>query len=378
MGREHGIAVVCDCFGMDWWADLPPGVAMSFAADTDLPTRSERVPYCPPISFNAPRADAPCPVQRGSFPLRLTLRHGGVHDLVLRWQLFGVQEAPLCIVLGGISANRQLAANAVDGAEGWWPQQVRRGGALDPWSFRLLSIDWLGADGSLDAVIDADDQAQALVALLEHLQVARVAACVGASYGAMVGLQLAKRLGTRLGHLVVLNAAHRAHPFASAWRALQRRIVRLGAAHADTPEGVAIARALAVLSYRTPAEFATRFTSGVEVENDIVRCAAEPYLEAQGERFAARFAATAYLRLSESIDLHRIEPVDVPVPVTVFAARSDQLVPVEDVRELAVALPLLHRYHEVDSLYGHDAFLKEDERVHAVLVDALATTRGVA
>jgi homoserine O-acetyltransferase len=350
---------------------------MSLAVDSDLPAFEPRS-VAPPLPLFAARDGAPFPVQRGSFPLRLNLRHGGVHEVVLRWQILGVQEAPLLIVLGGISAHRQLAANALDPSEGWWPQQVRAGGALDPWAYRLLSIDWIGADGQLDVAIDPDDQAQALVALLEHLRCARVAGCVGASYGAMVGLHLAKRLGARLGHLVVLNAAHRPHPFASAWRAIQRRIVRLGAEHQAAHEAVAVARALAVLSYRTPSEFGTRFADKVALSDGVARCAAEPYLEAQGERFANRFAGTAFLRLSESIDLHDIDPADVPVPTTVFAARSDQLVPVEDARALAVAVPLLHRYHEVDSVFGHDAFLKEDARVHAVLVDALQPCGGAA
>ncbi len=319
-----------------------------------------------------PRIDAPVPVQRGSFPLQLNLRHGGSVDVVLRWQILGAEERAVCIVLGGISANRQLAANAIDPSEGWWPQQVKRGGALDPWQRRLLSIDWIGADGTLDQAIDPDDQAQAIAALLEHLQISRVQACVGASYGAMVGLHLAKRLGARLGHLVVLNAAHQPHPFASAWRSIQRRIVRLGAAHDASVEAVALARALAVLSYRTPQEFAARFAAPVQIEDGIARSAAEPYLEAQGERFAQRFAATAYLRLSESIDLHRIDPAGISVPVTVVGVRNDQIVPVEDVRALAADLPQLHRYHEFDSLFGHDAFLKEDARVHDVLTEALA------
>ncbi|HWT15058.1 MAG TPA: homoserine O-succinyltransferase [Patescibacteria group bacterium] len=350
---------------------------MSLAADAETTVFEPRTATYVVPSF-APHADAPVPVQRGSFPLRLHLRHGGSVDVVLRWQVLGVQEAPLLIVLGGISAHRQLAANAIDASEGWWPQQVRRGGALDPFANRLLSIDWIGADGALDAAIDPDDQAQALQALLDHLQVRRVTACIGASYGAMVGLHLAKRLGARLGHLVVLNAAHRPHPFASAWRAIQRRIVRLGTEHEAAHEAVALARQLAVLSYRTPGEFGARFADKVALADGVARCAAEPYLDAQGERFANRFAGTAFLRLSESIDLHDIDPVDVPVPVTVFAARSDQIVPVEDARALAVALPLLHRYHEVDSVFGHDSFLKEDARVHDVLLDALRACGGAA
>ncbi len=350
---------------------------MSLAADAETPVFEPRTALYAAPSF-APRADAPVPVQRGSFPLRLNLKHGGAHDVVLRWQSLGVEEAPLLIVLGGISAHRQLAANALDGSEGWWPQQVRRGGALDPFVHRLLSIDWIGADGNLDAAIDPDDQAQALSALLAHLQVNYVHACIGASYGAMVGLHLAKRLGARLGHLVVLNAAHRPHPFASAWRAIQRRIVRLGADHEATHEAVALARQLAVLSYRTPNEFGSRFADKVAIDGGVARCAAEPYLDAQGERFANRFAGTAFLRLSESIDLHDIAPCEVPVPVTVFAARSDQIVPVEDSRALAVAVPLLHRYHEIDSVFGHDSFLKEDARVHEVLVDAIGACGGAA
>jgi len=350
---------------------------MSLVAAAETCTHEARAPFEPSLRF-APPVRGPVPVQRGSFPLRLNLRHGGTHEAVLRWQILGTQEAPLLIVLGGISAHRQLAANAIDGSEGWWPQQVRAGAALDPWTNRLLSIDWVGADGALDVAIDPDDQAQALVALLEHLQVRHVAACIGASYGAMVGLHLAKRLGARLGHLVVLNAAHRPHPFASAWRSIQRRIVRLGAGNDVAAGAVALARQLAVLSYRTPAEFGTRFGGAVALEDGVARCAAESYLEAQGERFAARFPATAFLRLSESIDLHDIDPADVPVPVTVFAARSDQLVPVEDVRAFAVAVPLLHRYHEVDSVYGHDSFLKEDARVQEVLLDALSACGGAA
>jgi homoserine O-acetyltransferase len=350
---------------------------MSLAVDAETPVFEPRSAAFGAPSF-APHADAPVPVQRGSFPLRLNLRHGGCFDVVLRWQILGVQEAPLLVVLGGISAHRQLAANAIDAAEGWWPQQVRRGGALDPFVHRLLSIDWIGADGTLDAAIDPDDQAQAIVALLDHLQIKHVRACIGASYGAMVGLHLAKRLAPRLGHLVVFNAAHRPHPFASAWRSIQRRIVRLGAEHAAAHEAVALARQLAVLSYRTPGEFGARFADKVAVSDGVARCAAEPYLDAQGERFANRFAGTAFLRLSESIDLHDIDPADVPVPVTVFSARSDQLVPVEDTRAFAVAVPVLHRYHEIDSVYGHDAFLKEDARVHEVLVDALRACGGAA
>lgn len=327
------------------------------------------LPLAPP---NA-RSAAPFPVQRGSCPVQIDLKHSGSRLLVLRWQVLGAADRPLVIVLGGISATRQLTANAIDPSPGWWPAQVRAGGALDPWQRRLLAIDWIGADGTLDCAIDPDDQAQAIVALLDHLRVDRVEACVGASYGAMVGMHLARRLGHRLGHLVALSGAHRAHPFASAWRALQRQVLRLGERRDAEPEAVGIARALAVLSYRSAEEFDQRFDQPVWIEDGRARCAAESYLAAHGQRFAARFSTTAYARLSESIDLHAIDPASIVQPVTVVAAHNDQLVPLADCRALAERLPNLRRLHVIESRYGHDTFLKEDALIHDILCAALGT-----
>jgi homoserine O-acetyltransferase len=326
--------------------------------------------------WSAPMREIAPGVVRGELRMRLSLRHAGPRDVLLRWQLLGRQGAPLVIVLGGISAHRHLCAHVIDTAQGWWPEQVRTDGALDPARYRLLTIDWLGADGSLDCPIDPDDQAQAIERLLEEQEFHQVRACVGASYGAMVGMHLAKRLGKRLGHLVVLSASARPHPFASAWRAVQRKIVRLGRNHDAARDGVVVARALAILSYRTPEEFEARFTDGVVLEEGIARASAERYLDVQGDRFANRFEAVAFERLSESIDLHTIDPSEIHVPTTVFAATSDRLVPIEDARRFSSSLPRLATYCEVDSLFGHDAFLKESAAVSGVLATALTEEEG--
>src|SRR5690606_8896349 len=108
---------------------------------------------------------------------------------------------------------------------GWWDAQVGDGRALDPSRHCILAIDWLGADGALDAPIDPADQADAIAALLDALGIERLAGFVGCSYGAMVGLQFAARHPVRLSRLVAVSGTHRAHPYASAWRALQRRAV---------------------------------------------------------------------------------------------------------------------------------------------------------
>ena len=83
-------------------------------------------------------------------------------------------------------------------------------------------------------------------------------------------------------------------------------------------------------------------------------------------------SAAAYRRLSESIDLHRIDPDTITVPLTLVAVDSDALVPAADVRALADALPQA-RFHLLQSRYGHDAFLKEEGQVAAVITDFLET-----
>lgn len=306
----------------------------------------------------------------GTIERRLPLRHAGSRTLRIAYECQGPATAPLVIVAGGISATRHVSAHAGDGTPGWWSAQVGPGLAIDTEKRRVLAIDWLGADGTLDAPIDSADQADALAAVLDHLGVTRVAAFVGCSYGAMVGLQFAARHGDRLEQLLAISGAHRAHPYASAWRALQRNIVRSGAI--DPHTALSLARQLAMLSYRTPEEFAERFAAPVRIEQTIARCDAEDYLAVCGERYAERWSATAFLRLSESIDLHAIDPASIRVQTTLVAVSEDRLVPSADLHALAEKLAGPHRLHHLRSRFGHDAFLKEPERIGEIIGEVLA------
>ena len=318
-------------------------------------------------------------VHRGRVEAVLATRHAGRRRLQIAYEIVGAEDAPVVLIAGGISAHRHVAANAADPAPGWAQGLLDAGRALDPRTHRVLAFDYLGADGGLDAPIDTTDQADAIALLLDALGVERLKAFVGYSYGALVGLQFAARHPARLQRLVAVSGAHRAHPYAAAWRALQRKAVTLGQGQGGDAHGLSLARQFAMLSYRTPEEFGERFDAAPVLENGRVRVAAEDYLEAAGERFVARISATAWLRLSESIDLHRVDPRQIRIPTTVIAVEGDRLVPLSDAVALVEGLGLHGRLRVLRSRYGHDAFLKETDRIDALLGAALReTTAGVA
>ncbi len=296
----------------------------------------------------------------------LSLHHGG--ELIeprLAWRLAGRPDAPVVAALGGISAHRRVFDVAQPRA-GWWWEVVGPGLSLDSEQVRVLGIDYLGGSGESTGPIPGQpfpslssyDQAEAVRALLDHLRIERLRGFVGASYGGMVALAFAERYPTRVERLVVISAADRTHPMATAWRTVQRRIVRFAASLGRASEGLELARALAMATYRTPGEFAARFGQPPRRVEGAYVFPIEEYLFARGRDYAGRYRSESFLCLSESIDLHAVDAARIPVPVAVVAVREDQLVPLEDLRALAAKLPRA-TLHELSSVHGHDAFLKE-------------------
>lgn len=318
-------------------------------------------------------------------PVPIRLERGGTLDAAhVAYECHGDDTLPLVFALGGISAHRHVAATAADPRPGWWDDFVGPGRALDTGRWRVVGIDWPGgrgasagpmADDRPDAFppITTGDQAAVLALLLDHLGVSRAHAIVGASYGGMVGLAFAARFPDRVDRVVALGAAHRAHPYATAFRAVQRRVIRLGQHAGRTSEAVALARALAVTTYRTAAEFGERFDGPGERRDGEFRFPVERYLEHQGRTFAETFPPESFLRLSESIDLHDVSPSDIRTPTTLVAFEGDTIVPPEQVAALAHAIPAPCTLHRVASRYGHDAFLKEVAALTPLLAAALAT-----
>ncbi len=295
--------------------------------------------------------------------------HGGILDLTtVRVEDHGNPHGPVIVVLGGISASGHVAAHAGDPSPGWWDEVVTVGGAIDPARYRVLSIDWVTVSGH---PVDSRDQARALAHALDTLGITAVDAIVGASYGGMVALVFAALFPARVGQLIVLCAAHESHPMATAWRTIQRGVVRLGIKSGRAHEAVALARALGIATYRTAEEFAERFSPAPARTPDGYRFPVEDYLEHGGTRFAVRCEAERYLALSESIDLHRVNPAEITTPITLFGVEGDQLVPLWQVHELFGQLAGPGRVVEIASRFGHDAFLKEVSAVSDLISSAL-------
>lgn len=267
---------------------------------------------------------------------------------------------PVIVVLGGISGHADVQA--------WWPDLVGPGRPVDTTRYRVVGFDFLEAAPG-GGPVTTGDQAQALAWHLDRLGVGGVHALIGASYGGMVALAFAAAFPRRLRTAVVISAAHESDSMTIALRSIQRRIVRLGIAAGQGTEALAIARGLAMTTYRTDEEFRLRFAP--EPVGSPPRWPVEDYLEARGRDWASRVSPERFLALSESLDLHQVDPTAVRVPVTVVGVREDRLVPLTQLRALASALPRTAGVHFISSLYGHDAFLKEPAAIGCILRGAL-------
>ena len=346
---------------MEYVRDMPPSAATaSTPLVGSLPEGYERTTAVHRLS--------------GVFPLHFG---GSLPYVEVAFRLAGRRGGPVVAALGGISAGRYVFGLPGE-PTGWWEESIGPGRALDTDQYRVLGIDFLGGShastgpsaGGTFPTVSAFDQAEMIARLLDHLGIAQLHGCVGASYGGMVTLALAERHPSRLRHAVVISAAHRTHPMSTAWRSVQRAFVRYALEHGEGRRGLVLARALAMATYRSAREFEERFSGEAERTPGGFRFPVESYLIARGEAYAGQYKPEAFVCLSESIDLHRVEPEAIHVPATLVAVAEDQLVPLSDMRELRDRLAGNCRLVEISSLYGHDAFLKETEVLRDVFAQA--------
>jgi homoserine O-acetyltransferase/O-succinyltransferase len=232
--------------------------------------------------------------------------------------------------------------------------------------------------------------------LLEKLGIRRLKLVIGASIGGMQALEMAIRFPNLAERVISIGAA----PLGAmglGLNHLQRRMIQLdpawkGGSYAPDEQprkGLALARALAVCSYKSAELFDHRFArkpdraggdpwkSLHEVGQglDGERFDVAGYLDYQGERFVERFDANAYLAITRTMDT--FDPTRgyasaeaafrrIRARVMLVSISSDWLFPPKDIAALAGSMAAANvdcRLEELISSHGHDAFLAEPDEL---------------
>ncbi len=302
--------------------------------------------------------------------------------LLPHYEVTGPPRAPVTVILGGISASTHVCATHTDPSPGWWEGMVGPGRAIDTRRRRVVCIAALdgGArtDGRPARMVSTADQADAVAAVLDALQVPVARAIVGASYGGMTALAFGARHSARVRQLVVFGAAHESDPMTTARRVIQRHIVELGLDSGEPTRALRLARALAMTTYRSAREFRERFDSAPVVAGGALRFPVESYLLQRGADFAETTTPARFLALSLSADCHRVTPARIRVPTTLVALGEDAVVPRHQLVLLGAQLGAPATLVDLPSVYGHDAFLLETAAVSALLSTALTSLRTAA
>ena len=307
-------------------------------------------------------------------------------------------------VLGDPDAARAhgwiLVFHALTGSadtEAWWGPLIGPGRALDTSRHAIVAANLLGScygsTGPREWATEHDepfpeltpaDLALAHVPLLEHLGVERLALATGGSLGGMVTLEWGRRSSVPVDRLVVFAAPAATSAQAIAWNTVQRMAIEADPAWRrgryfpgqGPTAGLAAARALAMITYRSGIEFDARF--GRTSSRTPGRFDVDHYLRRQGDKLVARFDAASYIALMRAMDLHDVGDLEAAARATGARARtvvgvgvdSDLLYAAGEVRawtEAYRAAGVDARYREIRSASGHDAFLIEWDQVEAIL-----------
>jgi len=309
--------------------------------------------------------------------------------------------------LASDGGNAVLVCHALTGsadADAWWTGLFGPGKALDPDRDFIVCSNVLagcyGTSGPIQPhpedgqpwgsrfpVVTVRDMVRLQAALLDHLGVGELQLVLGPSLGGMQVLEWAASYPERVKAMAPIGVSGRHSAWCIAIGETQRRAIMLDPAWCDgryAPDrpprhGLAVARMMAMVSYRSWENFDSRFARKRQDWDN--QFAVSSYLNYQGEKLYRRFDANTYVRLTQAMDSHdlargRKEYAELlaalNMPALIVSVDSDVLYPPREQEELAELLPAA-RYRLLHTPAGHDGFLIETD----ALSDMILEFRGI-
>lgn len=303
--------------------------------------------------------------------------------------------------------------SADDTRRGWWEDAVGPGKAFDTDKYFVICSNVLGGcSGSTGPssinpktgkpyalsfpMVTISDMVDTQALLLDHLGIKQLLTVTGGSMGGMQALQWTVSYPSRVKSAIVLASTARLSPQTIALNEVPRQAIyadpnwNRGDYYDKTPPnaGLAVARMIGHITFLSDESMREKFGRRLQKNSHYgytfdTEFEVESYLRYRGENFTKRFDANSFLYLSKSMDyfdlsygLPSLAPAfgNVKAKFLVCSYTSDWLFPSWQSKELVRALlqnDIDATYVEIDSNYGHDAFLLEVGRLKELARDFL-------
>ena len=285
---------------------------------------------------------------------------------------------------------------------GWWDGLIGPGKALDTDRYFVVCPNILGSCygttgpaslrpgtqkpyGPEFPVISVRDMVRVQKALTDYLGLKRLHAVIGGSLGGMMTLEWGIMYPDFMKALIPIAAPAAHSAWAIGFNHLARQAIMTdpdwnGGYYQKQPQkGLALARQIAMISYRTHPSFQERFGRLLQPEAADGRFQVESYLSYQGQKLVRRFDANSMILLTKAMDAHDVGKgrggikealKTIKAQTLSIGIDTDILYPTDEQKEIARLVPKA-RYDEIHSLNGHDAFLIEYDQLNAMIGEFL-------
>jgi homoserine O-acetyltransferase len=282
------------------------------------------------------------------------------------------------------------------GKAGWWSPLIGPGRAIDTNKYFVISSNVIGScygtsgpasiDPSTNKKIGLEfpnvtvrDMVKVQKELFSKLGIKSIKFAVGGSLGGMQVFEWALMYGDMLESIMPIGASVGHSPWAIGLNEASRNAIvndpvwDNGNYSNQPEEGFALARKIAMLTYRSYGSFNLKFGRSKASNNGMFEV--ESYLKYQGEKISKRFDANSYLYLSKAMDDHDVGKdrggidealKNIKCKTECIGISSDILYPVEEQKEITEMIPNA-TYSEINSIHGHDAFLIEFDQLDKII-----------